>query len=473
MTDDQNNDNKLTRDMSSLGGIIIRIWMLSSIGSSTSPRKYGPWEYVVSLLTEGLVKKGIDVTLFATADSHTSAKLHAACPKPYEEDKSILTKVCKCLQISEVFERANEFDIIHNHLDYIPLTYSALVNTPVVTTIHGFSPSKILPVYKKYNNKTFYVSISNADRCLELDYIATVRNGIDVENFHFNDDPLDYLLFLSRTLHKDTGANEAIQIAKKTGKKLRMVGFVADKAYFEKEVQPHIDNEQIIYEKHVDPESKKELLSNAYALLHMINHDEVLGLDVVEAMSSGTPVIAMNRGSMPELIRDGETGFLVNSIDEAAEAVQKVADISRKKCRESVEKRFSVDRMVADYIKVYETIIEKCKHESVRPWGYYEVLLHMPGYKVKTLTILPQGEISLQRHSHRKEHWYIVNGKGIVTKNGSEIRVFAGNSVDLPVNEVHRITNIGNENLVFIEIAQGDYLGEDDIVRLEDKYGRA
>ena len=459
--------------MSSFGGIIIRIGMLSSIGSSTPPKKYGPWESLVSLLTEGLVKNGIDVTLFATADSHTSAKLHAVCPKPYEEDKSILTKVCKCLQISEVFERANEFDIIHNHLDYIPLTYSALVNTPVVTTIHELSSNKTLPVYKKYNNKTFYVSISNADRCPELDYIATVRNGIDVKNFHFNDDPLDYLLFLSRTLDKDTGANEAIQIAKKTGKKLRMVGFVADKAYFEKEVQPHIDNELIIYEKHVDPESKKELLSNAYALLHMINHDEVLGLDVVEAMASGTPVIAMNRGSMPELIRDGETGFLVNSVDEAAEAVQKVAAISRKKCRDSIEKNFSIDRMVADYIKVYETIIEKCKRESERPWGHYEVLLHMPGYKVKTLTILPQGEISLQRHSHRKEHWYIVNGKGIVTKNKSEIRVFAGDSVDLPVNEVHRIKNIDNENLVFIEIAQGDYLGEDDIVRLEDKYGRA
>jgi mannose-6-phosphate isomerase-like protein (cupin superfamily) len=459
--------------MSSFGGIIIRIGMLSSIVSSTPPKKYGPWESVVSLLTEGLVKKGIDVTLFATADSHTSAKLHAVCPKPYEEDKSILTKVCKCLHISEVFERANEFDIIHNHLDYIPLTYSALVNTPVVTTIHKLSSNKTLPVYKKYNNKTFYVSISNADRCPELDYIATIRNGIDVKNFHFNDDPLDYLLFLSRTLDKDTGANEAIQIAKKTGKKLRMVGFVADKAYFEKEVQPHIDNELIIYEKHVDPESKKELLSNAYALLHMINHDEVLGLDVVEAMSSGTPVIAMNGGSMPELIRDGETGFLVNSVDEAAEAVQKVAAISRKKCRDSIEKNFSIDGMVADYIKVYETIIEKCKRESERPWGHYEVLLHMPGYKVKTLTILPQGEISLQRHSHRKEHWYIVNGKGIVTKNKSEIRVFAGDSVDLPVNEVHRIKNIDNENLVFIEIAQGDYLGEDDIVRLEDKYGRA
>jgi mannose-6-phosphate isomerase-like protein (cupin superfamily) len=204
----------------------------------------------------------------------------------------------------------------------------------------------------------------------------------------------------------------------------------------------------------------------------MINYEEAFEFGVIEAMASGTPVIAMNRGSMPELIKDGETGFLVNSIDEAAEAVQKVASISRKKCRESAEKRFSVDRMVDDYIKVYETILEKCKSESERPWGHYEVLMQRPGYKVKTITILPQGEISLQRHAHRNEHWYIVSGKGIVTKNESKIRVLAGDSVDLLVNEVHRVRNIDNENLVFIEIAQGDYLEEDDIVRLEDKYGR-
>ena len=157
--------------------------------------------------------------------------------------------------------------------------------------------------------------------------------------------------------------------------------FVADKQYFEKEVQPYIDNKQIIYEKHVDPERKKELLSNVYALLHIINHDETFELDVVEAMASGTPVIAMNKGMMPELIRDGETGFLVNNINEAAETIQKIGSISRKKCRDSIEKKFSIDRMVADYIKVYETIIEKCKLESVRPWGHYEMLLDMPGYK--------------------------------------------------------------------------------------------
>lgn len=446
--------------------------MLSPIAWSTPPKKYGPWESVVSLLTEGLVKRGIDVTLFATADSHTSAKLHAVCPRPYEEDKSIMVKVYECLHISEVFERADEFDIIHNHFDYLPLTYSKLVDTPVVTTIHGISSRKILPVYKKYNNSTFYVSISDAYRCNDLDYIATVRHGIDVESFYFNDKPQDYLLFLSR-IHEDKGTKEAIEIAKKTGKTLRIAGYIADKTYFEKEVEPHIDNRQIVYEGHVDPVRKKELLSNAYALLHMINYDEAFGLGVVEALASGTPVIARNRGSMPELIREGETGFLVSSVDEAVEAVNKVDSISRKICRKSVETSFSVDRMVDDYIKVYEEILERCKRKSVRPWGYYDVLLEKPEYKVKILSVLPQGEISLQLHHHRKEHWYIVKGKGRVVKNGSEKRVLSGDSVDIPIDEVHRIENIGNDNLVFIEVAQGDYLGEDDIVRLEDKYGRA
>jgi glycosyltransferase involved in cell wall biosynthesis len=282
-----------------------------------------------------------------------------------------MVKVYECLHISEVFERANEFDIIHNHFDYLPLTYSGLVDTPVVTTIHGISSRKTLLVYKKYSNSTFYVSISDAYRCQGLDYIATVRHGIDMEGLHFNDNPQDYLLFLSR-LHKDKGAKEAIEVAKKTGRKLRIAGFIADQAYFEKEIQPYIDNRQIIYEGHVDNELKKELLSNAYALLHMINYDEAFGLGIVEAMAGGTPVIAMNRGSMPELIKEGETGFLVNSIDEAAEAVQKIGSISRKKCRESVEKRFSVDRMVDDYIKVYETILEKCKRKSERPWGHQQ-----------------------------------------------------------------------------------------------------
>lgn len=196
---------------------------------------------------------------------------------------------------------------------------------------------------------------------------------------------------------------------------------------------------------------------------------------MIEALASGTPIIAVNRGSMPELIIDGETGFLVNNVDQAVEAVSRIDYISRKRCREIAEERFSVDRMVEDYIKVYKTILKNHNLESERPWGHYNVLLNKTEYKVKVISVLHQGEISLQFHHHRSEHWSIVKGKGkgIVTKNGSKIRVLSGDSVDIPVNEVHRIENIGNDNLIFIEIAQGDYLGEDDIIRLKDKYGRA
>lgn len=449
--------------------------MLSPIAWSTPPKKYGPWESMVSLLTEGLIKRGIDVTLFATADSHTKAKLHAVCPIPYEEydgDKKLTyRRVYESMHISEAFERSKKFDIIHNHFDFPPLTYSSLVDTPVLTTIHGFSSRKVLAVYKKYNKKTFYVSISDSSRCHELDYIATVRHGIEIERFIFNEVPEDYLLFLSR-IDREKGAREAIEVAKRSGRKLKIAGFIADQEYFEKEVKPHIDNEQITYEGHVDSESKKKLLSKAYALLHIINYDEAFGLGIVEALASGTPTIAINRGAMPELIVEGETGFLVDNVEEAVIAVPKISSISRNKCRETAEVKFSVERMVDEYIKVYEEIIEKNKREDKRPWGYYEVLADKPGYKVKTLVVVPQGEISLQRHSHRKEHWYIVSGKGLVTKGKSEIRVLPGDSIDLSVNEVHRIKNIDNDNLVFIEVAQGEYLGEDDIKRLEDKYGR-
>jgi len=205
----------------------------------------------------------------------------------------------------------------------------------------------------------------------------------------------------------------------------------------------------------------------------MINYEEAFGIGVVEALACGTSVIAINRGAMPELIMDGETGFLVNSVSEAVDAVEKINSISRRKCRESVEESFSVDRMVEEYIRVYEIILEKRKREAKKPWGFYEILTQKPGYKVKRITVLPQEQISLQRHAHRNEHWYVVSGEGLVIRNSDHLRVLIRDTVDIPVNEVHRVRNPGVQNLVFIEIAEGDYLGEDDIERLEDKYGRA
>jgi len=313
---------------------------------------------VTSLLTEGLVVRGVDVTLFATGDSQTAGKLHSICPRPYSEDQDLDHKVWECLHISEVFEHADEFDVIHNHFDFLPLTYSGFVQTPVLTTIHGFSSPKILPVYRKYNRHTYYVAISNADRNPGLDYIATIYHGIPIDDYPFCDDPDDYLLFLGR-IHPDKGAYEAIQVAQRAGVPLVIAGIVQDKEYFQRQVTPYVDGEQIRYVGPVGMPEKGKLLGHARALLHMINFDEPFGLSVVEAMACGTPVIAIDRGSMSELIRDGETGFLVVSKEDAVESVRGIDNIDRNRCRMWVEKRFTQTRMVKEYLQVYKMILEK------------------------------------------------------------------------------------------------------------------
>jgi glycosyltransferase involved in cell wall biosynthesis len=215
----------------------MNIAMLSPIAWRTPPRHYGPWESVASLLTEGLVSCGHDVTLFATADSQTSGTLHAVCQRGYEEDRSLIPKVWECLHISELFEHADGYDMIHNHFDYLPLTYTGLTTTPVVTTIHGFSSPGILPVYKKYNGKVFYVSISDADRSPDLDYIKTIHHGIDIAQFDFQPEPDDYLLFFGR-IHHDKGAREALEIARACNKKLILAGIIQDRAYYDQYVAP-------------------------------------------------------------------------------------------------------------------------------------------------------------------------------------------------------------------------------------------
>lgn len=333
----------------------MKIALISPIAWRTPPVHYGPWENIASLLCEGLVKRGIDVTLFATGDSKTSGKLVAVCPRGYEEDKTVEPKVWECLHICEAFERAGEFDLIHNNFDFLPLTYSCLVDTPVLTTIHGFSSPAILPVYEKYNDKNYYVSISNSDRSRKLNYIATVYHGIDLKQFTFKKKSGDYLLFFGR-IHKDKGAKEAIEIAKAFDKKLIMAGIIQDQEYFDKEVKPNL-SEDIQYIGSVGPKERDKLLGGAYALLHPIFFEEPFGLSVVESMACGTPVVAFNKGSMPEIIESGKNGFIVENVREAVIALGNISKIDRQCCRTTVEEKFSVERMVDDYIKVYQQII--------------------------------------------------------------------------------------------------------------------
>ncbi|MGA1823610.1 MAG: glycosyltransferase [bacterium] len=449
----------------------MRIAMLSPIGWRTPPRYYGPVETIVSLLTEGLTARGFDVTLFATAESETQGKLHAICGKGYEEDKEMYATVWECLHISELFERADEFELIHNHFDFLPLTYSDLVKTPIISTIHGLPLPKVLPVYKKYNGKVFYVSISDADRASELDYIATIHYGIDVKNFDFNPSPDNYLLFWGR-INQENGVKVAIEIARASAKKLIIAGIIQDEKYYEKYIQPYIDNNNVTFEGAVDSSKSNKLLRNAYAFLAPQNCNEPSGLSVIESMACGTPVIGFNQGSMPELLKEGENGFLVHNMDEAIKAVNRVKDIDRFLCRKIVEERFTVDCMIEKYIKEYETIISKKNSENHRPWGYYCVLSDEDTYKAKKIVVFPGKRLSLQRHQKRSEHWHILDGKARMTLDNEQFTLVTGESVDIPKHSLHRIENIGTDELSFIEIQTGDYFGEDDIERVEDDFGR-
>lgn len=336
----------------------MKIAILSPVAWRTPPRKYGPWEQVVSGLAEELAKRGADITLFATGDSVTAGKLAWCVSKPYAEDPGADVKVNECLHISNLMERADEFDIIHNHYDFLPLTYSRLIKTPVVTTIHGFSSPLIVPVYKKYNNHCSYVAISNSNRHPELNYAATVYNGIDVNTFTYCTNAADYLLFFGR-IHPEKGAWDAIQVAKKCHTKLIIAGLIQDTAYFESRIKPYINNEDVVYAGNCGPQQRNELLGGARALLHLIHFDEPFGLSVAEAMCCGTPVIAFNRGSMPELILDNKTGFLVNTIEEAADAVTQISSINRYDCRQWSASAFSTEKMTDDYIEVYRRILGK------------------------------------------------------------------------------------------------------------------
>jgi len=334
----------------------MRVGLLAPISWRVPPRHYGPWEQVVALIAEGLVARGVDVTLFATADSLTGARLISVCPRPLSEDDTLDPKVWECLHIATAFERAGEFDLLHNHFDFLPLSYSGLVRTPIVTTIHGFSSKRILPVYQRYNRRSQYVAISDADRSPDLEYIATVYHGIDFTQFTFRPRPHDYLLFMGR-IHPDKGAAEAIEVARRTGRRLIMAGIIHDHDYYEQRIAPQIDGDQVRYLGSVGPADRDQLLGNAAAFLHLINFDEPFGLSMVEAMACGTPVIAIGRGSVRELIRHGETGLIVHSLDEAVQAVPAALALDRAAIRRYAAERFSADRMVDDYLRVYEMIL--------------------------------------------------------------------------------------------------------------------
>jgi glycosyltransferase involved in cell wall biosynthesis len=332
----------------------VKVALLGPVAWRTPPRAYGPWEQVVALLADGLTARGVDVTLFATLDSGTAARVDGVCPRPYNEDATLDGRVWEALHIAYCFERSGEFDLVHNNLDWLPLAMSGFCRAPLLTTIHGFSDRKILPAYQR--GRSAYVSISDADRAADLSYAATVHHGIDVGQFPFNREPGEELVAFGR-IHPDKGTAEAIEIARRAGRPLIICGPVHDEAYHASRVAPHVDGSSVRYLGNVGPADRARILGNAAALLHPIGFAEPFGLSVVEAMTCGTPVIAYPKGSMPEVVDDGVTGYLVGGVGAAADAVCDAVALDRRKVRETAVRRFSAERMVDDYLRVYAQVL--------------------------------------------------------------------------------------------------------------------
>jgi glycosyltransferase involved in cell wall biosynthesis len=336
----------------------LRLAVLGAISWPAPPPGYGPWEQIAFNVADGMRRRGLDVTLFATGNSRFEGKLVSVVPVGLNEDPAINGDVFTALHIGELFRRAREFDLINNHFDWKPLTYAlGSPAPPLLTTVHGFSSPQILAAYYAAAERSFYCSISNADREPGLDYLATTYNGIDPAEFEFRDNPGEYLCFLGR-FHPEKGAHLAIEIAKRAGVRLKVAAIPQDESYFRESIAPHIDDDRVQFLGAVEREARNELLSNALALVHMTTRPERFGLTIVEAMACGTPVLGARMGSIPEIVVDGVTGFLCDSVEEAVAKVPRLASLDRRACRAHVEREFSIDRMIDRYLGAYSRALE-------------------------------------------------------------------------------------------------------------------
>jgi glycosyltransferase involved in cell wall biosynthesis len=340
----------------------MRIAQIAPLWERVPPPAYGGVELVVGLLTDELVRRGHEVTLFASGDSISLAKLESVYPQALRLAPNVKEYgIYEMLQLSQVYERAHEFDLIHSHMGCAALPFANLVKTPTIHTLHGIFTLDNEKLFSYAKNQP-YVSISNAQRKPELDLncVATVYNGIDPESHRFYPQPGEepYLAFLGR-ISPEKGTHLAIAIAQQAGWKLKLAGKVdvVDVDYFEQEVKPLVDGEQIQYLGEANHFQKNALLGGAVGMLFPITWQEPFGLVMIESMAAGTPVIAMELGSTSEVIAHGKTGFLCHSIEECVEAIARLPQIDRYVCREHVLKHFSVQRMVDGYEAVYRQVV--------------------------------------------------------------------------------------------------------------------
>ncbi len=347
---------------------MLNIAQISPLAESVPPKGYGGTERIVSYLTEELVKRGHDVTLFASADSVTSARLRPMCSRSLRMDSDSIDKLAAhVLMVEQVFQ-TDGFDILHSHIDYLPFSLIRRTGIPAVATMHGRLDIKdVIPVYREFSDIPL-VSISNAQRVpiSWANWAGTVYHGLPSDLYHFNEQPDDYLVYIGR-LSPEKRVDDAIDIATKAQRRLIIAGKVdpTEKKYFETELRPLLDNPFVEFIGEIAERKKEELLSQAAAFVFPIDWPEPFGLVMIESMACGTPVIARSRGSVPEIIDPGVTGFLTRTTADAVRAVHRLDTIDRHRCRATFESRYTVETMTDNYLRIYEKVIGK---QQVMPW---------------------------------------------------------------------------------------------------------
>ncbi len=342
------------------GFIIMRIAQVSPLYESVPPKYYGGTERIVSYLTEELVRQGHTVTLFASGDSKTSARLIHSAEKSLRLDKNSIDSMAHhILLLEKVFQHAREFDIIHFHIDYLHFPLSRRYGPPHITTLHGrLDIPDLVPLYKEFSEMPL-ISISDSQRAPLpwVNWQGTIYHGLPTDLYSMDENPGRYLVFLGR-ISPEKRVDRAIEIAKKVGMKLKIAAKISetDRKYYHSEIEPLLDHPLVEYLGEVGESDKKKLLCGAYALLFPIDWPEPFGLVMLESMACGTPIIAYNHGSVPEILDPGLTGYIVSTIDEAVEAVENISRLSRQRCRQVFEERFSVERMAHNYLEVYERV---------------------------------------------------------------------------------------------------------------------
>lgn len=346
----------------------MRIAQVAPLWERVPPPAYGGTELIVGLLTDELVRRGHEVTLFASGDSQTLALLDPVSPQALRKiDETVtpyhLHSIYQTLQLNKILEKASQFDIIHSHIGFPLFPYANILKIPTLHTIHGIVPSAEEDLWRSVSKQNF-ISISNSQRRndLGLNYVATVYNAINTNNFPFNNqaDHPSYLAFLGR-ISPEKGPHLAIEIANRTGLPLKMAGKIdpVDREFFEKDIKPFIDGQQIQFLGEADHQMKCDLMGGAIATLFPITWPEPFGLVMIESMVLGTPVIAMEMGSTREVIAEGKTGFLCHSVEECVAGVQRIREISRSHCRDHVVDHFSVRNMVDGYEAVYQKLLQQ------------------------------------------------------------------------------------------------------------------